>query len=53
MLMFYTNGLKWVVSLYHARHRTDLDLSVIAKNNGGGGHRGACGFSCYELPFMK
>ena len=53
LLMFHTNGRKWVVSLYHARHRTDLDLSVIAKNNGGGGHRGACGFSCYELPFVK
>ena len=53
LLMFHTNGRKWVVSLYHARHRTDLDLSVIAKNNGGGGHRGACGFLCYELPFVK
>ena len=53
LLMFYTNGVKWVVSLYHARHRVDLDLSVIAKKMGGGGHRGACGFSCYELPFMN
>ena len=53
LLMFYTNGVKWVVSLYHARHRVDLDLSVIAKKHGGGGHRGACGFSCYELPFMN
>lgn len=33
-----------VASLYHASHRKDLDLSVIAKSMGGGGHRGACGF---------
>ena len=34
----------WTVSLYHAAHRKDLDLSVIAKKHGGGGHKGACGF---------
>ena len=33
------------VSLYHKPGREDLDLSEIAKANGGGGHRGACGFS--------
>lgn len=33
------------VSLYHKPEREDLDLSEIAKANGGGGHRGACGFS--------
>lgn len=32
------------VSLYHAPHRKDLDLSAIAKARGGGGHPGACGF---------
>ena len=32
------------LSLYHAPGRTDLDLSVIAKEHGGGGHPGACGF---------
>lgn len=32
------------VSLYHIDGHTDLDLSEIAKNWGGGGHRGACGF---------
>lgn len=36
----------WSVSMYHAKHRTDLDLSVIAAKYGGGGHRGACGFTC-------
>jgi hypothetical protein len=34
------------VSLFHnAQKRTDLDLSQIARKYGGGGHRGACGFS--------
>lgn len=37
-------GDKWTFSLYHAKHRTDLDLSEIAVKYGGGGHRGACGF---------
>ena len=33
-----------MVSLYHAPGHEDIDLSVIAKKYGGGGHRGACGF---------
>lgn len=32
------------VSLYGVPHRPDIDLSVIAKRYGGGGHRQACGF---------
>ena len=52
LLMFYFNGTKWVVSLYHAKHNTDLDLSIIAKGMGGGGHRGACGFTCNILPWI-
>jgi hypothetical protein len=51
LLMFYFNGGAWVVSLYHARHRTDLDLSKIAVAHGGGGHRGACGFTSNGFPF--
>ena len=51
LLSFRWTGRRWMVSLYHARHRTDLDLSVIAVRHGGGGHRGACGFTCGELPF--
>ncbi len=35
---------KATVSLYHAPGHEDLDLSVIAKQNGGGGHKAACGF---------
>lgn len=51
LLGFCWTGKCWTVSLYHASHRKDLDLSEIAKKHGGGGHRGACGFTCNELPF--
>lgn len=51
LMGFYWNG-KWNVSLYHALHRKDLDLSLIAVKHGGGGHRGACGFNLSELPFL-
>lgn len=53
LMGFYWNGEKWTVSMYHARHRMDLDLSAIAVKYGGGGHRGACGFSAAELPFVE
>jgi len=53
LLGYMFNGKCWTVSLYHAKHRTDLDLSVIAVKHGGGGHRGACGFTCEKLPFMS
>lgn len=51
LLGFCFDGKCWTVSLYHAKHRTDLDLSEIAKRHGGGGHRGACGFTSTALPF--
>lgn len=40
---------KWTVSLYSTRD--DVDCGMIAKSFGGGGHKGAAGFSCEELPF--
>jgi len=52
LMGFYFNGKVWTVSLYHAKHRTDLDLSQIAVKFGGGGHRGACGFTADKLPFL-
>ncbi len=52
LMGFYFNGKTWTVSLYHAKHRTDLDLSKIAVKFGGGGHRGACGFIADKLPFL-
>ena len=44
LMMWYYDGTKTRVSLYHAPGREDLDLSLIAVKRGGGGHRGACGF---------
>lgn len=52
LLGFRWDGQKWSVSLYHAKHRTDLDLSQIASKHGGGGHRGACGFTAKQLPWL-
>jgi oligoribonuclease NrnB/cAMP/cGMP phosphodiesterase (DHH superfamily) len=51
LMGFCWTGKQWIVSLYHAKHKTDLDLSQIAGRHGGGGHRGACGFTCKTLPF--
>jgi hypothetical protein len=48
LMAFFYNGKKWTFSLYHAAHRKDLDLSKIAVKYGGGGHRGACGFTCSD-----
>lgn len=52
LMGFYFNGRVWTVSLYHAKHRTELDLSTIAVKHGGGGHRGACGFTCQKPPCL-
>jgi len=40
---------KWTVSLY--TDKPGIDCSVIAKSFGGGGHIGASGFQCDDLPF--
>jgi len=53
LMAFYYNGTGWSFSLYHAKHRKDLDLSLIASKYGGGGHRGACGFRMDKIPFLK
>jgi hypothetical protein len=50
LMGFYFTGQKWSVSLYHAKHNTGIDLSLIAVKYGGGGHRGACGFQLQTLP---
>lgn len=44
LMAFYYTGKGFSCSLYHAAHRKDIDLSLIASKYGGGGHRGACGF---------
>jgi len=40
---------KWTVSLYSTK--PDIDCGKIARVFGGGGHVGAAGFSCEQLPF--
>lgn len=51
LLGFCWSGQKWKVSLYHAPGKEHHDLSTIAVKYGGGGHRGACGFTTTTLPF--
>lgn len=51
LLAFCWTGNMWSVSMYHAAHRKDIDLSRIAVKFKGGGHAGACGFSCAQPPF--
>lgn len=51
LMLYGFRGKYWTVSMYHAKHRKDLDLSEIAKKHGGGGHKGACRFTCKTLPF--
>lgn len=40
---------KWTVSLYSTKE--EIDCGIIARFFGGGGHKGAAGFQCEELPF--
>ena len=39
----------WNFSMYTTK--PDVDVSVIAKKMGGGGHRKAAGFKCEDIPF--
>lgn len=43
------HGDGFTVSLYSET----LDVSEVAKRHGGGGHKGAAGFTCETLPFRK
>ena len=43
------NGVEWIVSLYSEK----IDVSGLAVKHRGGGHKGASGFQCKELPFRK
>jgi oligoribonuclease NrnB/cAMP/cGMP phosphodiesterase (DHH superfamily) len=46
-ISFVYDGKQFTVSLYSET----VDVSTIAKSFGGGGHKGAAGFICKELPF--
>lgn len=47
---FYFDGYQYTVSLYKAREGLDVHLGQLASDMGGGGHAGAAGFQCKELP---
>lgn len=44
---FVFDGKQYTVSLYSNK----IDVSEIAKKYGGGGHKGAAGFQCKDLPY--
>lgn len=48
MIPFVFTGKHWTFSLYTTKD--EVDCSVIAKSNGGGGHKKAAGFQLKELP---
>lgn len=47
-IAYVHDGKSFTVSCYS----TKIDVSVICKNYGGGGHKGAAGFVCKVLPFI-
>jgi len=51
LISFMFDGEQYSVSLYQSENDKDIDLSKIAMKYGGGGHPGASGFQCKELPF--
>lgn len=46
---FSFDGKTWTVSLYSTD--PNIDVSEIAKKYSGGGHKGAAGFQCEEIPY--
>ena len=50
MFVFVSKGESYICSLYTVK---DLDLSVIAKSYGGGGHAQACGFTAKRVEVEK
>ena len=49
MLTFGFRNGSWTVSLY--TDKDGIDVSIVAKNHNGGGHKQAAGFVCDTLPF--
>jgi len=45
----YSPGNQWDVSLYGLKD--EVDVGKVCADHGGGGHQGAGGFQCKELPF--
>lgn len=53
MLLFGWKQDKWTVSMFTTPEKISqgIDVGEVAKARGGGGHAGAAGFQCQELPF--
>lgn len=51
LITFIFDGGRYTVSLYSKDEK--IDVSLIAKKYGGGGHAMAAGFQCDVLPFKK
>lgn len=51
MLCFYWKRTQWTVSLFS--DKPGVDVSGVCKARGGGGHKGAAGFQCSQLPFQE
>jgi nanoRNase/pAp phosphatase (c-di-AMP/oligoRNAs hydrolase) len=49
--MFVYDGRMFTVSVYSTN--PNIDCGAICKKYGGGGHKGAAGFQCKELPFQR
>lgn len=49
LICYIHDGDNFTVSIYS----TKVDVSKIATNHGGGGHKGAAGFVCKVLPFKR
>lgn len=47
-IAYIHDGKQFTVSLYSET----VDVGLIAKNHGGGGHKGAAGFVCVDLPWL-
>ena len=50
-LSFFYDGMNFAVSMYS--EKPEIDCAAICREHGGGGHRGAAGFTCMALPFNK
>ena len=49
-LSYFWSGKKWCFSLYGVPGKDHIDLSLVAKRYGGGGHKQACGGTFASLP---
>ncbi|MDO8622611.1 MAG: DHH family phosphoesterase [archaeon] len=51
LISFEFDGTNWTVGLYSEKE--NIDVGKLAQKYGGGGHKGAAGFTVKELPFRK